>query len=66
MYNVDNAWFKLLEQTLKTFKQMDLPAKLKLLDVKPQTSCSDYLNSSSCEAGGKVHTEHFASIHRPE
>ncbi|XP_028998392.1 up-regulator of cell proliferation-like isoform X2 [Betta splendens] len=63
-------------QTLRDdFSTLDIKMKLKRLHVKPQNELFTKLIgcgkqcpfcSSPCEAGATQHTEHFASLHRPQ
>lgn len=62
-------------QTLtETFRNTNIQVKLKALDVKPENELFTKLIGcgrqcpfckAPCEAGGKEHNEHWASIHRP-
>ncbi|KAK2900153.1 up-regulator of cell proliferation-like [Channa argus] len=63
-------------QTLREeFKKSNIELKLKQLRVKPQNELFTKLIGcgkqcpfckSPCEAGGAAHTEHWASLHRPQ
>ena len=65
-----------MAQTLmKKFKETSIQMKLKALHVKPQNElftkvigCGKQCPfcKAPCEAGGKEHTEHWTSLHRPE
>ncbi|KAF3836897.1 hypothetical protein F7725_004361 [Dissostichus mawsoni] len=67
---------KEMAQTLREkFKKTDIQTKLQSLHVNPQNELFNTLIgcgkqcpfcASPCEAGGTAHTEHFASLHRPE
>ncbi|XP_056225826.1 up-regulator of cell proliferation-like [Seriola aureovittata] len=57
------------------FKKSNIQIKLKHLHVKPQNELFTKLMGcgkhcpfckAPCDAGGKAHTEHWASLHRPE
>ncbi|KAI4797671.1 hypothetical protein KUCAC02_024930 [Chaenocephalus aceratus] len=59
----------------KKFEKTDIQTKLKKLNVNPQNEIFKELIGcgkqcpfckAPCEAGGKTHTQHFASLHRPE
>uniref|UniRef100_A0A3Q1J277 Uncharacterized protein n=2 Tax=Anabas testudineus TaxID=64144 RepID=A0A3Q1J277_ANATE len=64
-----------MAQTLREeFQTSNIEVKLRLLHVKPQNELFTRLIGcgkqcpfckSPCEAGGKGHTEHFTSLHRP-
>ncbi|XP_050969644.1 up-regulator of cell proliferation, partial [Labeo rohita] len=65
-----------MEQTLKQqFKQVNIQCKLRKLKMKPQDElfkrvfgCGKQCPfcKTPCEAGGEAHTEHCASVHRPQ
>ncbi|XP_026208537.1 interferon-induced very large GTPase 1 isoform X2 [Anabas testudineus] len=65
-----------MAQTLREkFKTSNIKMKLRRLHVKPQNELFTRLIGcgkqcpfckSPCEAGGKEHTEHFTSLHRPQ
>lgn len=65
-----------MEQTLKEqLKKIDIKGKLSKLKMKPQDElfkrvfgCGKQCPfcSTPCEAGGEAHTEHCASVHRPQ
>ncbi|XP_034076434.1 interferon-induced very large GTPase 1-like isoform X3 [Gymnodraco acuticeps] len=65
-----------MAQTLREkFKKTDIQTKLQSLHVNPQDELFNTLIGcgeqcpfckAPCEAGGTAHTEHFASLHRPE
>ncbi|XP_043099881.1 interferon-induced very large GTPase 1 [Puntigrus tetrazona] len=65
-----------MEQTLKEqLKRVDIQIKLKMLKMKPQDELFKQVFGcgkqcpfcrAPCEAGGKAHTEHCASVHRPK
>ncbi|XP_072232483.1 interferon-induced very large GTPase 1-like [Leuresthes tenuis] len=67
---------KELEHTLREeFKENDIQTKLTQLHVKPQAELFNRVIGCGkqcpfcnvpCEAGGKGHSEHFASLHRPQ
>ncbi|KAK1889741.1 Interferon-induced very large GTPase 1 [Dissostichus eleginoides] len=67
---------KEMAQTLREkFKKTDIQTKLQSLHVNPQNELFNTLIGcgkqcpfckAPCEAGGTGHTEHFASLHRPE
>ncbi|KAM6894726.1 LOW QUALITY PROTEIN: interferon-induced very large GTPase 1-like [Lycodopsis pacificus] len=57
------------------FKKTNIQMKLKYLHVKPENELFTKLIgcgkqcpfcAAPCEAGGKVHTQHWTSVHRPE
>ncbi|XP_033992199.1 up-regulator of cell proliferation-like [Trematomus bernacchii] len=59
----------------KKFKKTNIQTKLQSLHVNPQDKLFNTLIGcgkqcpfckAPCEAGGRAHTEHFASLHRPE
>ncbi|KAK5878466.1 hypothetical protein CesoFtcFv8_023866 [Champsocephalus esox] len=65
---------KEMELTLRD-KKTDIQTQLQNLDVNPQNELFKTLIGcgkacpfcrAPCEAGGTAHTEHFASLHRPE
>ncbi|XP_067257887.1 interferon-induced very large GTPase 1 [Chanodichthys erythropterus] len=65
-----------MEQTLKEhLKKVDIQGKLHKLKIKPQDElfkrvfgCGKQCPfcSAPCEAGGEAHTDHCASVHRPQ
>ncbi|XP_039454928.1 interferon-induced very large GTPase 1-like isoform X1 [Oreochromis aureus] len=65
-----------MTETLKNkFKESTFEMKLQHLHVNPQNELFNKLIGcgkqcpfckAPCDAGGKAHTEHFASLHRPE
>ncbi|XP_076144681.1 interferon-induced very large GTPase 1-like [Alosa pseudoharengus] len=65
-----------LERSLKnTFLKLDTETRLQTLKMKPQDELFKRVFGcgkgcpfckAPCEAGGDVHTDHWASIHRPE
>ncbi|XP_034076423.1 interferon-induced very large GTPase 1-like [Gymnodraco acuticeps] len=65
-----------MAQTLREkFKKTDIQTKLQSLHVNPQDELFNTLIGcgeqcpfckAPCEAGGTAHTEHFASLHRPQ
>ncbi|XP_034413439.1 interferon-induced very large GTPase 1-like [Cyclopterus lumpus] len=59
----------------KKFKETNIQMKLIKLNVHPQNALFNKLIgcgkqcpfcATPCEAGGKAHSEHFASVHRPQ
>ncbi|KAM7366084.1 hypothetical protein PAMP_015552 [Pampus punctatissimus] len=66
---------EMAQQLRDTFKQTNIEKKLKKLHVKPQNELFTKLFGcgkqcpfckAPCEAGGKEHTEHWTSLHRPD
>ncbi|XP_078508728.1 interferon-induced very large GTPase 1-like isoform X2 [Lissotriton helveticus] len=66
---------ELEQRVLKERKESDIEAKLSRLPLKPQDElfkkvfgCGKQCPfcKAPCEAGGKEHREHFASVHRPQ
>ncbi|XP_033992290.1 interferon-induced very large GTPase 1-like [Trematomus bernacchii] len=67
---------KEMAQTLREkFKKTNIQTKLQSLHVNPQNELFNTLIGcgkqcpfckAPCEAGAKAHTEHFASLHRPD
>ncbi|KAK1890077.1 Interferon-induced very large GTPase 1 [Dissostichus eleginoides] len=65
-----------MAQTLREkFKKTDIQTKLQSLHVNPQNELFNTLIGcgkqcpfckAPCEAGARAHTEHFASLHRPQ
>ncbi|KAK9976498.1 hypothetical protein ABG768_021703 [Culter alburnus] len=65
-----------MDKSLKaSFKVRDFQSKMHRLQTKPQDVLFNRLQgcgkqcpfcTAPCEAGGKAHTKHFVSIHRPE
>ncbi|KAL6118780.1 uncharacterized protein ACO6RY_03496 [Pungitius sinensis] len=70
------GWVKDMAQFLREeFKKTDILTKLKQLNVNPQNElCAKMIGcgrqcpfcAAPCEAGEKVHSQHFTSLHRPK
>ncbi|KAM7163263.1 up-regulator of cell proliferation-like isoform 2-T2 [Macrochelys suwanniensis] len=66
---------QLEKETLAEFEELKFESKLSNLSVKPQDEIFNFVFGCGqqcpfckvpCEAGGMDHTEHFATVHRPQ
>ncbi|XP_067325703.1 interferon-induced very large GTPase 1-like [Anolis sagrei] len=71
---VDNCLQDLQKEILSKFESLDIESKLSRLSVKPQDEIFKQVFGCGkqcpfckvpCEAGGAVHKDHFAAVHRP-